>query len=221
MQQQSHKQQQDFKKCGDLDVSSGRVATQLGWYKFAASFCRGHKVLDVGSGLGEGMKILSSTAEDVFGLEVDKQLEGPKVMIKDLSAVDSASFDSLVCIDVIEHIEKDVSFAKDLTRVAKNQVLVSTPNWTASRCQWPYHVREYTPQQLVGLFKQYGKVTLYKGEPSGDRSYQVRFPRIYYIMNALRSFPPTSFLTRCINAVLPQSCKINSHLFVRVQMSEF
>jgi 2-polyprenyl-3-methyl-5-hydroxy-6-metoxy-1,4-benzoquinol methylase len=218
MEQQSYKQQADFKECGDLGVSSGRVSTQLGWYRFAASFCEGHKVHDVGSGLGEGMEILSSKAAGVMGLEVDSQLESPKVMIKDLSAVDTASFDTLVCIDVIEHVEKDTIFAKDLTRVARKQVIVSTPNWTASRCHWPYHVREYTPKQLVRLFKQYGKVALYKGEPSGDRSYQVRFLKMYFLLNALRSFPPTSFLTRCINAVLPQSCRINSHLFVRVQM---
>jgi len=87
-----------------------------------------------------------------MGLEVERQLESCKVMINEFLKSIAKVFDTVVCIDVIEHIEKDLTFVKDLMRVARRQVLVSTPNWTASRCHWPYHVREYTPAELVGLF---------------------------------------------------------------------
>ena len=217
MLERSSRQNENFKQCGDLSVGSGRASTQIGWYTFASEFCAGQTVLDVCSGLGEGIKVLSLSATDVMGLEVDRQLESNKVMIKELSEIDSDSFDTIVCIDVIEHIENDLRFVKDLMRVARRQVLVSTPNWTASRCHWPYHVREYTPVELVGLFKRYGDVDLFKGEPSGDRSFQVRFMRVFFVFNAMRNFPLTSFLTRCLNVVLPQSFKINSHLFIRIR----
>jgi len=67
MLERSSRQNATYKKCGDLTVGSGRASTQIGWYRFASEFCVGQTVLDVGSGLGEGMKVLSFVSHRRYG----------------------------------------------------------------------------------------------------------------------------------------------------------
>ncbi|RLA39400.1 MAG: hypothetical protein DRR42_27265, partial [Gammaproteobacteria bacterium] len=121
-------------------------------------------------------------------------------------------------IDVLEHVLEDLDFVENLQRVAQHQILLTTPNYTASRCNWPYHIREYMPHQLVDLFSKKGTVTLYKGTSNGIHIYPVKYQGTYFLFNKLRVHPATSFLARCWNYVIPQSMQILSHLFIRVEL---
>ena len=138
---------------------------------------------------------------------------------KDISQVLTKSVDTVLAIDVIEHIEDDIRFIEHLIRVAHYQILISTPNYTAGRCKWPYHVREYMPHELFKIFSKYinkDKIQIYKGTPRGDKYFLVKHRNIYFIFNKLRVFWLTSFITRCINYILPLRAKIHSHLFFRI-----
>lgn len=66
-----------------------------------------------------------------------------------------ASFDSLVSFQVIEHIEDDTLFLKEIHRVLRpNGIgLITTPNRLMSLSRNPWHVREYTGEELTGLAK--------------------------------------------------------------------
>lgn len=204
------------KECGDIDVESGRKHTQDGWYDFAAEFSKDHTVIDIGCGLGKGIEILQIKSKSVLGQDIDERLANDNIIIQDIGDIEDKRFDTVTCIDVIEHIENDIAFVFNLCRIAKKQVLISTPNWTASRCKWPYHVREYTPKELYSLCGKYGKLELYKGTPNGHKRYRVNNIHLYFLFNSLRSNFFTSILARIINIALKEKYRINSHLFIRI-----
>lgn len=196
---------------GDSSVEAGRGPGQLPWYKFAADIIQGKRVLDVGCGLGLGLDILRRTNNEVLGQDLDPRLERPGIVITSLASVPSKSYDAVTCIDVIEHVKDDRAFAAELCRIARQLVFVTTPNWTITRCQWPYHIREYTPRQLEVLFEPFGKVNLFKGNSSGSQVYPVHHASLYHVANDLRSGRATSFAVRCINKMMPLGWRIHGH----------
>jgi SAM-dependent methyltransferase len=200
------------RECGDEDVSAGRGPGQLPWYEFALRFVKGKSVLDAGCGLGKGMDILRREAREVLGQDLDPRLIRPDVTIGDLSVIPSKSVDVVVSIDVIEHVADPDGFLVELARIAREGIFVTTPNWTASRCKWPYHLREYTPREFKEVLSRVGTtVELFKGTPSGDSVCPVRFIRLYFWLNDLRVSPLTAFPCKCWNHLLPWSCRIHSH----------
>lgn len=196
---------------GDLSVEAGRGAGQLPWYEFAAGLIRHKKVLDVGCGLGLGLDILRRTNDEVVGQDLDPRLARAGVLIGSLASIPSKSYDAVTSIDVIEHVEDDRTFVAELCRIGRESVFVTTPNWTITRCQWPYHLREYTTEELEELFEPFGRITLYKGNSSGSAVYPVRHVSLYHWANSLRSGTGTAFATRCVNRLLPPGWRIHGH----------
>jgi SAM-dependent methyltransferase len=68
---------------------------------------------------------------------------------------DDNSFDSLVSFQVIEHIKDDVLFLKEIFRVLRpgGVALITTPNRIQSLSRNPWHIREYTAEELTRLAK--------------------------------------------------------------------
>ena len=200
------------REVGDTSADAGRGPGQLGWYEYAArNLCSGKSVLDAGCGLGLGLNILARSASSARGQDVDPRLERPGVTIGPIDSIPDRSVDVVTCIDVIEHVEEDAAFIRQLARIARETIFITTPNWTLSRCEWPYHIREYTPRQLRELLSPAGRVTMLKGEPSGSEVWAVN-DRAYDLMNDLRNFPLTGFATRCASRLLPPSMRLRGHL---------
>lgn len=204
------------RKVGDVSVEAGRGPGQLKWYEFAASMFQGKRVLDAGCGLGKGLPILRRTNAVVMGQDLDPRLASEEILIGPLDRIESKSYDIVTSMDVIEHVEDDRGFVAQLCRIARESVFVTTPNWTITRCEWPYHLREYTPRELEALFKPYGKVQLFKGDSAGNRVFPVRHPGLYHLANDLRASPVTSLLTRAINKIPPDQYRILGHNALRV-----
>ena len=63
------------------------------------------------------------------------------------------SFDFAVSFQVIEHIERDAEFVREVSRVLRDggRFIVSTPNAPMSLTRNPWHVREYTAEELREL----------------------------------------------------------------------
>lgn len=63
------------------------------------------------------------------------------------------SFDSVISFQVIEHIEDDSLFLKEIHRVLRpgGIALITTPNRPQSLSRNPWHVREYTGDELAKL----------------------------------------------------------------------
>ena len=133
-------------------------------YVIAKEWIKGD-LLEVGCGEGRGIDslmpyIASYSAIDKIETAVTR-LKGkypsgafisghlPPLPFKD------SSFDSLVSFQVIEHIEDDILFLKEIYRVLRpNGIgLITTPNRLMSLSRNPWHIREYTGEELGTLAK--------------------------------------------------------------------
>lgn len=133
-------------------------------YENALPFIHGN-VLEVGCGEGYGSKLLAPkagkyTAVDKFvALNKDnlKDIEFIQMNVPHMPAFKDNSFDVVVSFQVIEHIEDDHTFLKEIARVLKpgGKLIMTTPNIKMSLTRNPYHVREYTAPELDNLCKKY------------------------------------------------------------------
>lgn len=123
------------------------------WYRLLAAWCAGNRVLDVGAGTGYGIDmLLGAGAAVVHGID-------PLPLREDILRADDTLLDGLadgayhwvVALDVIEHVEDDAGLLRRMLRVASKGVFLTTPNWHVSRARNPYHIREYTPEELTAL----------------------------------------------------------------------
>jgi 2-polyprenyl-3-methyl-5-hydroxy-6-metoxy-1,4-benzoquinol methylase len=137
---------------------------------------QGDRVLDVGSGLGYGMAILSVKANEVNGIDVDmkavrhakNEYVGNNPKIKNVQKYDGYktpfadnSFDVITCIDVLEHVEDYDRFLDELLRISKKYVLISTPNQRPEythpdgKPKNIWHLREWKPTELDSILKKH------------------------------------------------------------------
>jgi 2-polyprenyl-3-methyl-5-hydroxy-6-metoxy-1,4-benzoquinol methylase len=134
-------------------------------YVLATNYVKGN-LLEVGCGEGRGIDWLLPTithysAIDKIAAVVEQlKIKYPQTTIisgniPPLSTYAENSFDSIVSFQVIEHIQDDNLFLKEIYRVLKPEgvALISTPNRPMSLSRNPWHIREYTPGELTQLAK--------------------------------------------------------------------
>lgn len=144
-------------------------------YSQAANMISG-KVLEIGCGEGYGMSILApkSTkymAIDKFNTHIDSSLSDfDKIKFKQMNVppfvgIEDSSFDFVVSFQVIEHIQDDDFFSREIFRVLKpgGKLILTTPNIKMSLTRNPWHIREYTAQELKGVFQNIFHVVDVKG----------------------------------------------------------
>lgn len=205
---------------GDVHVDTGREPQQMGWYRYAAqNLVAGKRVIDIGCGMAKGLDLLQQFAREARGQDLDSRLGRPDIDIIPISEIPDKSYDVVTCVDVVEHVGDDAGFVRELARIAREAVFLTTPNSTATRfvSTLPnklgsvYHVREYTPQELRSLLSPLGEVIMLKGSETGDRIFPVRQDAFYDFFNSARCWPPTAQLARVWNNLIPQSMRIQSH----------
>jgi len=74
-----------------------------------------------------------------------------------LAAARGRTFDSVVCSEVIEHVEDDVAFVRGLLLLARRRIVITTPN---VRVKDPGHLRAYTRETLMELLEGMGRVRI-------------------------------------------------------------
>jgi 2-polyprenyl-3-methyl-5-hydroxy-6-metoxy-1,4-benzoquinol methylase len=162
------------------------VIRSLARYHFVAPHLHG-ATLDVGCGRGYGFDIIQPNSSSAIGLDVsygflrDAQAREPNRLLVlgsgDRLPFTSRSFASIVCFEVIEHIEDDVAFLRDLRRLARPQasIAISTPNKLIASGDRdkplnPFHVREYVADEFIRLLRQeFSIVTVYGQHESAGR----------------------------------------------------
>ena len=141
-------------------------------YALAAALLRGARVLDLGSGSGYGTRLLREAGAQVTGLDLDAaavRLAAPAVRASaECLPFADASFDAIVCFEMIEHVPRPERVADEIARVLGRDgiALVSTPdrNLYTDRAgnRNPYHLREMTRTEFSALLAaRFPAVALY------------------------------------------------------------
>jgi SAM-dependent methyltransferase len=125
------------------------------------------RVLEIGYGEGYGVKHLAAKAERYVGIdkypspahreEFPANAELKVMSVPPLDGIPDNSFDFAVSLQVIEHVEDDELFVKELARVLKpgGKLFIATPNCKMSLTRNPWHVREYDLEGLKRLLARY------------------------------------------------------------------
>ncbi len=129
-------------------------------YKEAAKIISG-TVLEIGSGEGYGVIELAPIAKKFIAVDKYRSYIPEEIKSKNeisfiqtevppLKQIDSKSIDFVITFQVIEHISNDEFFLDEIKRVLKpgGKLIMTTPNILMSLTKSPWHIREYTPDQM-------------------------------------------------------------------------
>jgi SAM-dependent methyltransferase len=156
-------------RVSNIDVSDNFVlARSVLAYREAAKRVRG-TVLEIGTGSGYGVEILSPVAGSLVTIDKHAPAAGlpqaPNVEFRRMKVppidLPSGMFDCVVAFQVIEHIRDDFGFLDEVVRVLKpgGRFIVTTPGAAMSLTRNPWHVREYTVGEFTSLIEsRFGRV---------------------------------------------------------------
>lgn len=116
-------------------------------------------ILELGTGQGYGIEHVAPKADrfvtlDKFRPDEDTlahdNVEFRQMTFPPLTGIESDSFDFVISFQVIEHIVKDHDYVQEIHRVLKpgGQFIVTTPNKKMTLTRNPWHIREYTVEEL-------------------------------------------------------------------------
>ncbi len=136
-------------------------------YVLAEDHVRGD-VLEVGCGEGRGIDLMLPKAKSYTALDkiepiiasLKKKYPQGKFIsgnIPPFTDLQDNSFDRVFSFQVIEHIDNDRLFLKEIHRVLKpgGEAFLTTPNRPMSLSRNPWHVREYTAEELTSLAQEF------------------------------------------------------------------
>lgn len=132
-------------------------------YVVAKDHVRGD-VLEIGCGEGRGVETLLPLAKTFTAVdklkpvieELQEKFPAGKFIsmnIPPLNGLQDNTYDSIVTFQVIEHIQDDALFLREIHRLLKpgGIALITTPNRKMSLTRNPWHIREYLPNELKTL----------------------------------------------------------------------
>ena len=156
------------------------VYEHLHRYVLARELAHGRQVIDVGCGEGYGAALLAGLGSDVLGVDIDPEIieHARQAYVADnlrfevgsadgLEGVDDATFDLVVCFEVLEHMAEHDRLVGTLRRVLRDDgvLILSTPDrepYNATRAPNPFHVREVSRDELLALLEpRFAHVALY------------------------------------------------------------
>ncbi|WP_143305894.1 class I SAM-dependent methyltransferase [Chitinophaga vietnamensis] len=149
-------------------------------YKMVAHhLLAGRRVLELGCGEGYGMMMLSPATDTYIGLDkhspsqegLPEQASFRQCQLPYLQHIESNSFDTVICFQVIEHIKNDHALLAEARRVLKpgGTLLLTTPNKLTSLTRNPFHIREYRPSEMMALVRQHFPISSVQGVYGNDR----------------------------------------------------
>jgi len=153
-------------------------------YEFAKPYIGGKEVLDVGCGLAYGTAAMAPATKKIIGIDYDlSTVESNRQRYKAIANLEfkqgavpplpfpDQSFDVVTAFQFIEHIHDRKEFLKEALRVLRpgGSLLVTTPNGKMSLARNPFHVHEYTFDEMRNEVGSLTKNFRLKGLNGNDR----------------------------------------------------
>ena len=136
-------------------------------YVEAAKLVSG-RVLEIGTGTGYGVDIIAPNASEFVTLDKyrSERVDSLPANVRFVEATvpplpfEDEMFDYVVSFQVIEHIKHDKRLVSEVMRVLRpgGKFIVSTPNKPMSLTRNPWHVRDYTAEELSQLLSDFSSV---------------------------------------------------------------
>lgn len=132
-------------------------------YEFARDYVKGKRCADIGCADGYGTQYLADYAQQITGVDYSeptlalaREKHKAKTNLHFVSGsvpplpLETASLDVITAFQFIEHIHDRLGFMKEVYRVLKpgGLFLCSTPNAKMSIARNPFHVHEYTFDEM-------------------------------------------------------------------------
>jgi SAM-dependent methyltransferase len=178
-------------------------------WKIAKHVPHSGRILDIGSGTAPISPDLTRTVVADVSEEAMKNVDAASKVVTSITAMsfDAASFDCILCSEVLEHIPDDEKAISELRRVLRpGGVLLATvpyqKRFWAEDDEYVGHVRRYDPDELEQKLRAGGfrSVRTYKLSGTIERWLTMRSLRSYQKAAALPKLPLT--LLRMANTVL-------------------
>jgi ubiquinone/menaquinone biosynthesis C-methylase UbiE len=170
------------------EIASDKIASDnpihqrlLKAYYLAEEYIKGD-LLEIGCGEGRGIKLLKDKCDSYTAIDKIKPVldtlseKYPDVTfihdnIPPLNKIEDDSFDVIISFQVIEHIKNDRLFLEEIKRVLKpgGKALLTTPNIKKTLSRNPWHIREYTSDQLTQLASEIFDNVEMKGVSGNDK----------------------------------------------------
>lgn len=150
------------------DIQSDNPIHQRLFFGYFSSekYVKGN-VLEIGCGIGRGLEILLKKSKHYTAIDKNKELIEEHTAnfpdstfiyesVPPLSKIKTSSIDTVVTFHVIEHIQNHELFIDEIYRVLKpgGKAVITTPNKDLRIARNPWHVREYTANELERLVKR-------------------------------------------------------------------
>lgn len=157
------------------------------------------RILDIPCGEGAfvarcleaGKDALGADAQDIFRLDPTRFVQAD---MNEPLAIEDASYDAVVCIDGIEHIERPFDFSDECLRILRpgGILIMATPNISALRSRWRYY--------LTG-FHNKAKIPLDETAPTRFHHINmISYPKMRYMLHRI-GFEVIDILTNRIKPV--------------------
>ena len=186
----------------------------LSKYIFASKFVKDKKILDIACGSGYGSYLLSKSAKEVYGGDINKtainfatsHYQHSNLVYKYMNAINlpfsNNSFDMIVSFETIEHVLNYRKFLNECKRILKpNGIFIgATVNHSVvdirqGKLFWRnemesiFHTKEFNTKELNNLLSEYfGDVEMY-GELFYTRTYIIK-KRILILLSKIISKIP-------------------------------
>lgn len=137
---------------------NNKVKSLLDKYNFKS------KMLEIGCGTGETMELLKDSGYNIEGIDLSqeavKQCKAKRLSAKKQDFLgNKKKYNSIICIDVLEHIKDDSKFIKHIYESLKKQgkAFILVPSGKMMKDDIKYgHYRRYSKKQLIKKLKQGG-----------------------------------------------------------------
>jgi len=147
-------------------------------YRFALQWAAGQRVLDIACGAGFGLCMLREAGARATGMDYDvSTLRG----IDQVACADAArlplpdrTVDLAVSFETIEHVPDAAAMLRELRRVLREGgcLVLSTPNRAFRASANPFHVQEFTADELRALLcSHFESVAIYGQWPTQHYRY--------------------------------------------------